>query len=147
MLYFIPSMIGNALLWQLPRDNKSGLLGALYIGIFYLGSYVQILSLISSNVAGHTKKTVINATASSFAYVGAIVSPHVFKGEEEAEGYPTGVKSLLILLAVGEGLFALLWLYYKRENARRERRMAELPPDCTEESVAFLDLTDQEVCD
>jgi hypothetical protein len=89
---------------------------------------------------------VINATASSFAYIGAIVSPHVFEGEERAAGYPTGVKSLLILLAIGEGLFVLLWLYYKRENTKREARMSEVAPDVTEESMAFLDLTDKEVC-
>jgi hypothetical protein len=31
MIYLVPTIIGNAILWKIPRDNKSGILGGLYI--------------------------------------------------------------------------------------------------------------------
>ena len=35
-------------------------------------------------------------------------------------------------------------LYYKRSNANKDKRMDRVPADWTEESVAFLDITDRE---
>lgn len=70
---------------------------------------MQVVSLITSNIAGNTKKTVVSAMATTFSYIGAVIAPFVFKGEEEHEGYPTGIKTLLSLFAVSEAVLLLLW--------------------------------------
>jgi MFS transporter, ACS family, allantoate permease len=76
--------------------------------VTFYGAYVQSVSLVSSNVAGHTKKTTVNAVVGTLAYVGAIVGPFVFKGEEAPRGYPTGMITVLIMLVVVFVCFVLL---------------------------------------
>ena len=77
--------------------------------VTFYGSFVLVVSLITSNIAGHTKKTVTSALATTFSYVGAVIAPFVFKGEEEHEGYPTGIITLLSLFAAAEGALIILW--------------------------------------
>ena len=68
--------------------------------VFFYGAYIHSVSLVSSNVAGHTKKTTMNALIGTFAYVGAIVGPFSFRGEEAAIGYPTGMTTVLCMMVV-----------------------------------------------
>ena len=55
------------------------------------------------------KTTFSCKNATSFSYIGAVVSPFAFKGEEEHEGDPTDIKTLLSLFAVSEGALVCLW--------------------------------------
>ena len=73
------------------------------------GALVQEFALLSSNIAGHTKKTVTNATIFMLANLGGFCGPWAYKGDEAAEGYPTGQITTLSLLSVSVGVFILLW--------------------------------------
>lgn len=53
----ILSIIGVAMIVGLPLDNNSGRLGGYYLTQASAMPFVAFLSLISSNVAGYTKKT------------------------------------------------------------------------------------------
>ena len=74
----------------------------------FYGAYIQSVSLVSSNVAGHTKKTTVNAITGTLAYVGAVAGPFAFKGEEAHLAYPTGMATVLSMLVVVFSCFVLL---------------------------------------
>lgn len=76
--------------------------------MFY-GALVQLFSILSSNIAGHTKKTVVNATVFMLANLGGFCGPWAYKGDQKAKGYPTGQITALSLLSVSEAAFAILW--------------------------------------
>jgi ACS family allantoate permease-like MFS transporter len=125
MLFIIPTIIGMALLWKSPRDNKAALLSGLSIvsirnlkcippaltitqSTFFYGAYVQQLSLMSSNIAGHTKKTTINALVFLFANAGSVAGPYAYKADERAREYPTGQIVVLVMMCGNEVLLSLL---------------------------------------
>lgn len=54
-------LVCTALLWQLPRDNKQGLLASYLCFWTYFTPYVLSTSLPMANVSGHTKKITMNA--------------------------------------------------------------------------------------
>lgn len=76
--------------------------------VTFYGAYIQSVSLVSSNIAGHTKKTTVNAIIGTLAYVGSIAGPFAFKGEEAPRAYPTGMAVVLSMLVVVFVCFILL---------------------------------------
>jgi ACS family allantoate permease-like MFS transporter len=70
------------------------------------------LSLLSSNVAGHTKKTTLNAAVFVFGNIGAFCGPFAYPGSEAEEGYPTGQITVLSLMCISEALLLLLLYVY-----------------------------------
>jgi ACS family allantoate permease-like MFS transporter len=75
---------------------------------FFYGAYVQQLSLMPSNVAGHTKKTTINAIVFVFANAGSVAGPFAYKSDEAKRGYPTGQITVLVMMCGCEALLFLL---------------------------------------
>jgi ACS family allantoate permease-like MFS transporter len=57
----VVSMIGMILIVALPLSNNSGRLAGFYLTQASPTAFVALLSLISSNVAGYTKKTTVAA--------------------------------------------------------------------------------------
>lgn len=55
------SILGMALIVGLPLDNNNGRLGGYYLTQASPMPFVAFLSLISTNVAGYTKKTTVAA--------------------------------------------------------------------------------------
>lgn len=47
--------------WQLPSSQKAGRIVGFYLISFFSSSWVQCIGMGTSNVAGHTKKTVYAA--------------------------------------------------------------------------------------
>jgi len=71
----IPTVTACLLQWLLPRENKGGLLFAVYIIASLGGTYAVLLGLVMANSAGYTKRTV-NAAGLFIGYcVGNIVGP------------------------------------------------------------------------
>ncbi|RDW65147.1 hypothetical protein BP5796_09839 [Coleophoma crateriformis] len=111
------------------------------------GPYAVLLSLISSNVAGFSKK--VTATTLIFiAYcVGDIVSPQMFLASE-APTYPTGLRTLLVARTLNIVVIITLGFYHYFENRRRDTVLAELPSEVIDaDTVAneeFWDRTDKE---
>jgi hypothetical protein len=72
------SLVGSILVRQLPATNKAGR----YIGILLCAScanvFPMMLSLISSNVAGFTKKSTVNAVFFVGYCAGNIAGPQFF---------------------------------------------------------------------
>ncbi|KAE8449528.1 hypothetical protein EG329_008137 [Mollisiaceae sp. DMI_Dod_QoI] len=144
MLFILPTIAGNIILWKSPRDDKVALLGGLYISTTFYGAYVQQLSLVSSNIAGHTKKTTLNAAVFVFANIGGFCGPFAYPGSEAERGYPTGQITVLSLMCICEALFLLLLFHYRQSNAKKVVLSAEYPEMINDFSIGFQDLTDKE---
>jgi hypothetical protein len=95
----VVSMIGMLLVWQLDEDNQAGRMAGLTMGAVFAVNIPLSLSLISSNVAGFTKRSVTSALLFVAYCVGNIVGPQVFLDTEEPS-YPVSWSLLLPLTAV-----------------------------------------------
>ncbi|GKZ81417.1 hypothetical protein AnigIFM56816_005936 [Aspergillus niger] len=115
------------------RDNLPSLLGGLYTWN----------GLISSNIGGNTKRSIVNATIAIVSSVGAIAAPFSFKGSESTQGYPTGIKALLSLQGAMGAAFIFLSFYYVNHNRKKDRKMADISVVSETES-AFSDLTEKQ---
>ncbi|KAK2807940.1 hypothetical protein FQN50_005182 [Emmonsiellopsis sp. PD_5] len=142
ILFILPTIVGNSLLWKAPRDNKPALLAGLYISATFYGALVQHYSLIAANVAGHSKKTVITATITIMANLGSFCGPWAYKGEQAATGYRDGQIATVTLMAASIVAYGLLWIHYTRSN-KRKTALSELRVD-HDPTMAFMDMTDRE---
>ena len=125
-------------------DHKGSRLAGYYT--FYITTAVMsgMLSIVSSNVAGHTKKSTVTTLFFVGYCVGNISGPQTFKGSE-APNYHSAKATLLACYIIGTicilGLFAL----YQHRNKIRDQKKAELGDKyIVPENVEFSDLTDKE---
>lgn len=81
------SMIGMILVWKLDEDNQKGRLTGLSLGAVFAVNIPLSLSIISSNVAGFTKRSTTSALLFVAYCVGNIVGPQFFVESEEPH-YP-----------------------------------------------------------
>ena len=76
------SLIGILLVRQLPTSDKWGRLIGIWISFVFGCGFPLSLSIISSNVAGYTKKTTVAAVLFMAYCAGNIGGPMVFKAKE-----------------------------------------------------------------
>ncbi|KAM6515496.1 hypothetical protein FSOLCH5_009721 [Fusarium solani] len=143
----IVPMVCAILMWQLPRDNQTGLLAAYYVFYTYWGSYVMSTSVPMANVSGHTKKVTMNAVYFFSYCLGNIIGPQVFQ-KNDAPNYTKGYTGLLICLVVSAVSISVYGLLCRRENARRDRLHgvvhSSVATEEENEALALSDMTDKE---
>jgi ACS family allantoate permease-like MFS transporter len=139
-----PSVMGAALVYYLPADQKAGrLVGFSITGMSNAGLPLQF-SLISSNVAGHTKRQISSAIMFLGYATGFIIGPQFFLSSE-SPAYPTGFKTMIITFAVAAFAPLGLWVYLTWLNGVKETRLVESGGDVEYmRNEEFLDLTDRE---
>ncbi|KAF5863256.1 hypothetical protein ETB97_010378 [Aspergillus alliaceus] len=113
------SLIGMILVWKLDDDNQKGRLTGLALGAVFAVNIPLSLSIISSNVAGFTKRSATSALLFVAYCIGNIVGPQFFVVSEEPH-YPTGMKAAISGLALGAFFLVCLLVYYVVENKRRD---------------------------
>ena len=96
MLNCTVSMIGMILIWKLDDENRAGKMTGLCLGAAFAANIPLSLSLISSNVAGFTKKSTASALMFVAYCVGNIVGPQFFIPSEKP-GYSVGGPNLVPL--------------------------------------------------
>ncbi|ORY62432.1 major facilitator superfamily domain-containing protein [Pseudomassariella vexata] len=116
----IPPIIGTCLINQLATHNKWGRL----VGLWLLGSYpvgfMVILGLLSTNVAGSTKRSVASGWVFVCYCIGQICGPQFFKSTEAPE-YHGGIVAMLCGFVLNLVLNQVLRLLYILENKRRDQ--------------------------
>jgi hypothetical protein len=89
---------------------------------------VQHYSLVAANVAGHSKKTVINGTITVMANLGSFSGPWAYKGSQAATGFRDGQIATLTLMTASIVSYGFLWygplpffLFHKHLTKQRSR--------------------------
>ncbi|RFU27511.1 hypothetical protein B7463_g8822, partial [Scytalidium lignicola] len=113
------SLIGYLLIYKLGPDAQAGKMAGLCLGTAFATNIPLSLSLISSNVAGFTKKSVVSAALFAAYCVGNIAGPQFFLASQEPT-YITGMTACLAGAAFGIFFLICLLLYYIWENRRRD---------------------------
>lgn len=124
------------------NNNKLALAGYSIYGLSPLG-FICILSSISSNVTGHTKKVTGNAIVLVGYCVGNLIGPQTFLASEA----PTYKTAKICIVAFGASSLATIlaiWFYYWRENMKRDKRGYVKGEVDMIENFEFADLTDLE---
>ena len=135
----IVSMVGVIVIVALPRRNSVGRLIGYYLTGSSANALVSLLSLISTNVAGYTKKTTVAAlyligvcyyflhwplgglTDSNQKYcVGNIIGPQTFQAKDAPQYIPAEF-TMIVCMGVCVLIQVFIWWWYKRENARKEK--------------------------
>lgn len=121
-------------------NNNGAFSGYVLWGAFEPMVYTTLLSFVSSDAAGSTKKIVMAIILQLSYAAGNAVAPQTYKESEK----PHYITAKIVMMAFGAVAFACLCLIpivNFLENRRRDRRADELPPGVDPE---FADLTDKE---
>ncbi len=135
-------MLGMLLIVCLPLTNSRGRLAGYYLTQSAPTAFVALLSLLSSNVAGYTKKTTVAAMYLIGYCVGNIIGPQTFQTKDRPRYVPAEITILVCWGFVWLDLGFILW-YYQRQNMKNEAVRAA-PGYRKLEKQEFLDLTDKE---
>ncbi|CAJ2504579.1 Uu.00g119730.m01.CDS01 [Anthostomella pinea] len=151
--FVLPSFVGTILLMTLPNQTFSqhiGLLICYYITLSFWSAQTLGLSMMSRNVGGQTKKTVVVALNFIFWSAGnaiawIVTGPQVFLSREAPRYYTAwathlGCYSLLVVV-----LLFFRW-HLTKENKKRDQLAAAGVGEANDSSMvhAFEDLTDRE---
>ncbi|KAM3470583.1 hypothetical protein MY8738_009698 [Beauveria namnaoensis] len=112
------SIAGAAMVGQL--DGKWSRFFGYCLTMGYTPNFPIILSMLSANIAGFTKKMTVNAMLFIAYCAGNIIGPQLFF-EREYPTYPTGFLAIMICYAIGLVGSLVLRAYLVWENARRDR--------------------------
>ncbi|QEU60445.1 Dal5 [Kluyveromyces lactis] len=134
--------MGVCMLAFAKHDKSARLAGLMLFGISPV-SFICVLSCISSNTLGFTKKWTVSSI-NLLAYASAnIAGPHTFIATQ-APSY-TGAKiSLVVNYAAAMVIIVLIYIVNARENKRRDKIEAERTHEQVVENIEFADLTDFE---
>lgn len=102
-----------------------------------------VISMISSNVLGTTKKTTLNSIVFLILGVAYFVGPQTFR---DPPFYPHAKTSLIVLWTLSILVLASFYTLNRWENHRRDKMQAErrdADEKCTG-NIEFMDLTDKE---
>ncbi|THV47364.1 hypothetical protein BGAL_0315g00040 [Botrytis galanthina] len=163
LIFLLPNITGAFGLQFLPQTHQVPRLIMYYLTGPYNASFVLLLSVLSANTAGHTKKILTNATLFVGLCVGNISGPFFYKSSQ-APKYQLGIWSMIVAHLAEAVLIIILRFLLKRENEKRdlqqgidvasgvrEGRGDEFADEDEEErrrrdldDTAFADLTDRE---
>ncbi|KAL3444540.1 major facilitator superfamily domain-containing protein [Aspergillus insuetus] len=138
----LTSLTGSVLIEALPTDDNVGRLIGLYLTIALSVNTPLLLSLVSSNIAGFTKRSTVSGVMFVAYAAGNIIGPQFFLAHEAPE-YPTGLQAVMSSLSLGTFFNILLLVYYLVENARRDRATAGVRAEAQVDQLS--NLTDREM--
>ncbi|RWA11118.1 hypothetical protein EKO27_g3982 [Xylaria grammica] len=146
--FVIPSFVGTILLLTVPNETFSqhvGLLIAYYITLSFWAAQTLGLSLLSRNVGGQTKKSVVLAINFIFWATGNAIGPQVFLSWDAPKYHVAFATHLGCYAALVLILVFFRW-YLKWQNKKRDDLAAAGVREANDSSLAhaFEDLTDRE---
>lgn len=136
-------LIGVILIVALPLSSPSGRLAGYYLTQAAPTGFVALLSLISSNVAGYTKKTTVAALYLMAYCIGNIIGPQTFRPKDAPRYIPAEV-TIIVCWSACLLDFGFIYWYCRRQNRRKAEWRAR-PEYRRLENQEWLDLTDRYV--
>ncbi|EXJ57946.1 hypothetical protein A1O7_05369 [Cladophialophora yegresii CBS 114405] len=116
-------IIGASLLVGLPNSNKWGRLVGLWLCYFQGLGFSMSLTMISSNIAGYTKKQLTAAILFTGYCVGNIIGPQTFKSSD-APAYHSAYVAMLVGYIIKLVSIIVLYIYMYLVNKKRDREAA-----------------------
>lgn len=118
-------IIGAGMLVGLPnnKQHKWGRLVGVWLCYFQGLSFSMSLTVVSSNVAGYTKKQLTGAALFTGYCVGNIIGPQTFQSSQ-APGYHGAYIAMLVGYIVKTVCVMILYAYMWSENKKRDRKAA-----------------------
>ncbi|CAG9950641.1 unnamed protein product [Clonostachys rosea f. rosea IK726] len=140
LIWTIPPVVGTIviLIVKPTSSNAGGMLIAFYCTQFFLAQGNMIISMITRNTAGQTKKSTTMTMLFIGWSIGNLIAPQIFR-EKDAPRYLSG---FIVHMAV-YGVYTLLVLFTRFVIVRRNRHKNEQTEEISHE-LAFQDLTDIE---
>ncbi|GAM38105.1 hypothetical protein TCE0_033r08580 [Talaromyces pinophilus] len=144
-LYVLPSLAGAVGIHTISRNSKGALLACYWLTSTYTASFSMIMSLITANTAGSTKRSVVNALFFVSYCAGNIVGPFAFKPSEAPE-YTSGIIAMLVSYCAEIVLMLAFAAYMMYLNKKKEESLdTGLGQDEADRIAAgFSDQTDRE---
>ncbi|CAG7969097.1 unnamed protein product [Penicillium salamii] len=150
ILFILPTLAGSLGLNFVPQSDSVARLICYYLTGSYNASFVIILSLVTSNISGHTKKSVTNSMIFLGVCTGNIAGPFFYKSSQ-APQYTLGIWSMVVANLIEIGLIVFIAIGLAWENRRRDshqnthnREDDEYMRQLEMNRTAFSDLTDKE---
>ncbi|KAL1390809.1 MFS transporter [Phyllosticta capitalensis] len=147
-LFIIPSFVGTIVLMTVENTStatKAGLLLSYYIVLSFWAAQNLAMSMISRNIAGQTKKSVVVAANFVSWAAGNAIGPQVFLSWDSPRYFIAfathmGCYGLLVFVIV------FLWWWLRRENRRKDRLASVGVSEAKDDKYvhAWEDLTDRE---
>lgn len=138
----ILAILGMLLITCLDNNHSTGRLIGYYLTQASPTPFVAILSLISTNVAGWTKKTTVAAMYLIGYCVGNIIGPQVFQ-EKDAPQYRPAEITIVVCYVVSLLDVAFIYCWCRYQNKKKAELRAQ-PGYVKIEGQEFYDLTDRE---
>ena len=138
----IPTILGAGLMAYSPSTSKSALLAGIYLVNSSLGCVPIQFAWLTTNVAGHTKRTCAFAILNAAFAIGNIIGPQTFQAKDAPEYTPAKTCMMAFqccIVVVATALF----VYYRFENKKRDKEVSAAGEDIAE-SAAFAGLTDKQ---
>ncbi|KAK5206895.1 hypothetical protein LTR41_007428 [Exophiala xenobiotica] len=132
-------IIGSGLLVGLPNSNKWGRLVGLWLCFFQGLGFSMSLTMVSSNVAGYTKKQLTAAILFIGYCVGNIIGPQTFRSSE-APHYHSAYIAMLVGYIIKLLAVIMLYIYMSIVNKRRDREAATTGLAAVEEEKEAIEL-------
>ncbi|SMR59918.1 unnamed protein product [Zymoseptoria tritici ST99CH_3D1] len=128
---------GAAMLVGLPADIKWGRLVAIWLCYFQGLGFSMSLTMISSNVAGYTKKQLTGAILFTGYCVGNIIGPQTFKSSEK--DFHSAYIAMLVGYSIKLACVVILYIYMYSVNKKRDREAAAAGTLSDEEERAAIE--------
>ena len=120
-----PTLAGTVILNVAPQSSTWLRCAGVWLLLCVPASYALLLSLISSNVAGTTKKATTTLMSFVLFCVGNVVGPQLWRAHE-APRYQTALRSMTVSMCLIQFLNLALGAYYYFENKRRDKMVAAM---------------------
>ncbi|KAI1762030.1 MFS general substrate transporter [Hypoxylon sp. FL1150] len=134
--------VGLLMILVIPVSNSGGRLAGYYLYQSATTGFVALLGLISTNVAGWTKKTTAAAMYLVAYCVGNIIGPQVFQSTD-APQYRNANITLIVCVFVALAILIFINVWCRRQNKVKAAIRAS-PGYAKVDGQEFLDLTDRE---
>jgi len=147
-VWSVPGIIGTAVILGVKptKSNAGGLLIAFYCTQFFLAQGNMIISLITRNVAGQTKKGITMTMTFVGWATGNMIAPQIFQSSD-APRYIHGFVAHMVIYVVYMALVAGTWVLLLARNRKKAAQMSagsETGEGKVSHDLAFQDLTDKE---
>ncbi|GLA77516.1 hypothetical protein AtubIFM55763_009703 [Aspergillus tubingensis] len=140
IFWTIPAIVGTIVILVVTptSSNAGGMLIAFYCTQFFLAEGNMIISLITRNTAGQTKKSLTMTFLFVGWAVGNLIAPQIFQNSD-APRYLHGFLAHIVIYAVFIALVVLTRVILMRRNKAKEGESSDVSHE-----LAFQDLTDRE---